>query len=101
MTDVNLATRLILDAEDNLFDIALLITADADLTGPIRELRRRHPKKRFLVAFPPRRASSALKKSADGFIRVDRRMLRRSQLSDHVPTSDGRFVERPAAWSVG
>ncbi len=101
MTDVNIAVELVLDAEDDLFDTALLITADADLTGLIVRLRNRHPGKRFVVAFPPRRASSELKKAADGFLHVNRSVLRASQLPDQVPAGDGHLVVRPTEWSVG
>ena len=36
MTDVNISVALINDAHDNLFDTAMIISADSDLVGPIR-----------------------------------------------------------------
>jgi hypothetical protein len=40
-SDVNLATRLLIDAFDRVFDAALVITNDSDLASPIREVRRK------------------------------------------------------------
>ena len=39
MTDVNIATNLLVDAFQDCFDVALLVSADSDLIAPIRALR--------------------------------------------------------------
>jgi hypothetical protein len=39
-SDVNLATRLLIDAFDRAFDAAVVITNDSDLAEPIRQVRR-------------------------------------------------------------
>ena len=39
-SDVNLATRLLIDAFDKAFDAAVIITNDSDLAEPIRQVRR-------------------------------------------------------------
>ena len=36
MTDVNISVALLNDAQDNLFDTAMIISADSDLVGPIQ-----------------------------------------------------------------
>ena len=41
MTDVNIAVALLEDANNNLFDAAILISADSDLTRPIEVVRPR------------------------------------------------------------
>ena len=39
-SDVNLATRLLIDAFDSAFDAAVIITNDSALAEPIRQVRR-------------------------------------------------------------
>ena len=54
-TDVHIAARLVLDASRDIFDRAILITADSDLVPPIEICRREWPGKEFFVAAPPKR----------------------------------------------
>jgi len=39
MTDVNIATNMMIDAYTNAFDIAYVISGDSDLVPPIRAIR--------------------------------------------------------------
>jgi len=59
MTDVQIATELLVDAYDDSFDTALVISADSDLVPPIRATRRLFRNKRIVVGFPPQRSSYA------------------------------------------
>lgn len=43
MTDVNIAVELMTDAFQDRFDLALLISADSDLVGPIRAVQSYSP----------------------------------------------------------
>ena len=56
MTDVNIAVQLLGDAQDKVFDTAIVISADSDLAGPVQAIRSRYPNKRAIIAFPPERA---------------------------------------------
>lgn len=98
MTDVNIAIQFLSDAFDDLFDVALLISGDSDLTTPVRRVRERFPKKRVIVAFPPRRQSSELKRCATGYVSIGEDKLRASQLPDSVAKPDGFILSRPATW---
>jgi uncharacterized LabA/DUF88 family protein len=98
MTDVNIAVQMQSDAFDDLFDIALLFSADSDLTTPVRRLRTRFPSKRIIVVFPPGRHSYELKKVATGYLTIGEDKLRASQLPDLVVKSDGFTLQRPAHW---
>ena len=53
MTDVNISVELMTDASQNRFDVALLISADSDLVGPIEAVQRLFPAKRVMAIFPP------------------------------------------------
>ncbi len=98
MTDVNLATELLTDAFDDRFDMALLVTADSDLTRPIEVVRRRFPAKRVVLAFPPDRFSERLKQVGSAFFTIGRDALAASQLPDQVAKPDGFVLHRPAEW---
>jgi uncharacterized LabA/DUF88 family protein len=55
MTDVNIATAIIVDAFKNEYDMAMLISGDSDLTPPIREVHNLFKEKRVFIAFPPKK----------------------------------------------
>jgi uncharacterized LabA/DUF88 family protein len=59
MTDVNIAVHLLEDAYDNVFDTALLVSADSDLAAPVEAVRRRFGTKRIVVVAPPAGGLSA------------------------------------------
>lgn len=99
MTDVNIAIQLLSDAFDDAFDVALVISGDSDLTTPIRQVRKRFPSKRLIVAFPPNRHSSELKRHANGFLTIGEDKLRNSQFPDQVVKADGFILQRPSTWT--
>ena len=97
MTDVNIAVEMLGDAADDAFDTAILVSADSDLVGPVRAVRERHGK-RVVVAFPPNRASGALRRAATAVIAIDREALQGSQLPDRIVGVTGEPVMRPRKW---
>ncbi|MCX7692632.1 MAG: NYN domain-containing protein, partial [Tepidimonas taiwanensis] len=80
------------------FDVALIVSGDSDLTTPIRSVRARFPKKRLIVAFPPGRFSSELKRCAHGYLTIGEDKPRASQLPEHLTKPDGYVLTRPASW---
>ena len=54
MTDVNVAVELLTDAFKDQFDVALLLSADSDLVGPVETVRRLFSAKQVIVVFPAR-----------------------------------------------
>ena len=98
MTDVNIAVEMMVDAFQDRWDAALLISGDSDLTAPIMNIRHSFPTKRVVVAFPPDRHSAQLKKSADAYFTIGRRNLSISQFPDIVRKADGFELARPVEW---
>jgi len=98
MTDVNISVELMSDAFQDRFDIALLVSADSDLVGPVKAVQRLFSHKRVVVAFPPGRSSKALKQAADAQIYVSRSVLAKSVLPDQVIKPDGYVLRRPVEW---
>ncbi len=99
MTDVNIASQITADAFENLFDSAILVSGDADLTSAVRAVVGR-AKKRVVVAFPPERdRSKFLKQFCSAYLTIGRAKLAASQLPDSIEKPDGTILRRPAAWS--
>lgn len=95
MTDVNIAVQLLADAFEDRFDTVLLVSADSDLTPPVRQVRSRFPQKRIVVAQPPRRNSVERTRAASGFFTIGEAKLRQSQLPQVVTRPDGFALQRP------
>ena len=98
MTDVNIAIGLMTDAEDDLYDVAIVVSGDGDLTGPIDMVLSRHPGKFILVALPPNRRSASLLRAASAHIDVGQSRLRNCQLPDQLYAQNGYPLSRPADW---
>ncbi len=98
MTDVNIATQLIVDAYEGNYDTALIVSGDSDLTPPIEYIRKRFPDKKIVVAFPPRRHSKQLKKAASRYIILGEDKLRNGLLPDKITVASGHVLKRPDSW---
>lgn len=98
MTDVNIAMQLLADAFDDHFDTALVISADSDLTTPVRQVRARFPAKRVIVAQPPGRNSVQLAGTATAAFTISETKVRQSQLPAAVTTASGYVIHCPAHW---
>lgn len=97
-TDVNIAVQMVLDCVDDAFDMAILISRDGDLAGPIRAIRARHPQKRVVAAFPSGRKSENLSSAATASFVIGRKRISDSQLPDEIAKPDGYILRRPERW---
>jgi len=98
MTDVNIATQLLVDAYADKFDVAFIISADSDLISPVKAVRQHFPSKRIVIVFPPKRDSRALANVSNACLRIGRRTLLKSLLPLVVSLPDGRTVQCPPEW---
>ena len=98
MTDVNIAVEMMVDAFQDRFDTALLISGDSDLTASVLNIRRLYPAKRIVAAFPPNRTSARLQQVTNAFFMISRRKLAASQFPDVVTKADGYKLARPGPW---
>ena len=99
MTDVNIAVELLRDAYGDLFDTAIVVSADSDLARPITAVTEQFSDKRVIVAFPPDRASRRLRNIAEASFIIGPGVLRNSQLPESVISQDDFLLTRPPAWS--
>lgn len=98
MTDVNIATAMLMDAFDDRFDTALIVSGDSDLTTPLQRVRDRFHGKRLVVAFPPARNSDQLRRTAHATFTIGEVKFRQSQLPPTVRRGDGFLLRRPSRW---
>lgn len=99
MTDVNIATHLIVDAYQDRYDMAMLISGDSDLVPPIKAVHSLFKQKRVFVSFPPKRHNQTVAVAAKGSQTIGRKSLADSQLPATITKSDGYVVARPVEWN--
>ena len=101
MTDVNIAVKLLEDAQDNLFDTAFLVTGDEDLSSAVESVTNRYAKKQVVMYFPPGRTpkTSRLNVVASHLRSINQSVLARSQLPNIVTTRTNKVLHRPPSWT--
>jgi uncharacterized LabA/DUF88 family protein len=98
MTDVNIATQLLIDAYQDRYDMAMLISGDSDLVPPMKAIHALFNKKRVFVAFPPKRHNSSVALIAKGSMMIGRKKLIDSQFDNEVTKKDGFILIKPKDW---
>ena len=98
MSDVNIATALMVDAFRNRFDTALLISADSDLLAPITAIKQEFPRKWVVVVFPPASHSVDLENVADVSFTLGRAKIAHCLFPPEVTKPDGFILRCPEEW---
>ena len=98
MTDVNIATHLLIDAYQDNFDTAILISGDSDLVPPIKAIHENFSKKAVSVFFPPNRHNNTVAGAAKGSQIIGRKKLVDAQFSFEVEKKDGYKLQKPKEW---
>ena len=98
MTDVNIATHLLMDAYSDLYDTAILISGDSDLVPPIKAVHSNFPAKSVSVFFPPNRHNNTVAAAAKGFLVIGRKRIVANQFPDEVRKTDGFVLKKPSEW---
>ena len=98
LTDVNVAVELLSDAQANVFDTAIVVSADCDLAGLVGAIPKRFPAKRVVVALPPGRHSAGLRHTAAASVTIGRQVFRDCQLPRRVAMAQAYVVTPPREW---
>jgi uncharacterized LabA/DUF88 family protein len=98
MTDVNIAMNIIVDAYNDEYDMAILVSGDSDLMPPIREVHKLFKDKRVFIAFPPKRHNNSLALIAKGSEIIGRKRLIDSQFDEQVLSKTGYPLRMPVEW---
>jgi uncharacterized LabA/DUF88 family protein len=96
-SDVNFATYLLMDAADDLFDVAVIVSNDSDLTEPIRVIKDRFGKQIVLLTFRQTRISGALKPLADFIKQFGPSALAAAQFPERLSDAVGT-ITKPKGW---
>jgi len=96
-SDVNLAAHLLMDAVDDLFDVAVIVSNDSDLKEPIRLVRDRFGKKIVLLGPKSTRISGALRPLEHYIKQFGPSALVRAQFPARLADGTGAF-HKPARW---
>jgi len=96
-TDVNIALKLLSDAIEDLYDKALILSADSDLIPAIQAVHKYAPEKKIGVMFPIGRNNYDLKQEADFRVKMPQRLLQECQFPDTIKI--GKYIiRRPDSW---
>ena len=95
-SDVNLATHLLMDAFDGLFDVAVVVSNDSDLAEPMRMVRERFGRVVGLLN-PHPRASRTLVDIAHFVKPIRTGALANAQFANVMQDTAGTF-HKPALW---
>lgn len=97
-TDVNIATSMVMDVFNNVWDVAFLVSGDADLVPPVDGIRAQFQNaKKIVVLVPPKRSCAELQGAANAHVFLNRKTLLDHQLEDEVAVGSVR-LKRPAKW---
>jgi len=96
-SDVNLATRLLMDAVAEDFEQALVISNDSDLTEPIRAIKH-HFHLPIVVVSPYETVTNKLRRAASSWATLDRSLLASCQLPISLKDKKGLMISKPDAW---
>ena len=95
-SDVNLATHLVSDAYENLFEVAVIVSNDSDLLAPVNIVSKRLGKKVGILN-PQQHPAFVLQQAATFFKQIRQGVLRDSQFPPVLTDATGTF-HKPASW---
>ena len=96
-TDVSLAVTLLADGVKGLYDTAMLVSADSDMSPAVQALRELAPGARVIAALPPNSRSFQLQGICDAAIPIGLAKVRQAQLPKTVMNGP-RPLTRPEHW---
>jgi len=104
-SDVNLATHLLLDGFDGLYEAAVVISDDSDLEAPIREANRRFGSVHVVSPRGPTstpagpKAPYQMSHAGSSWTPLDPALLSAAQLPSPLRLRSGRSIHRPPTWT--
>jgi len=96
-TDVNIAMKIFCDAIDNLYDKALIVSADSDLMPSILAVRKYAPEKSIGIMFPIGRSNNDLIRETDFRIKMSQQLLQSCQFPEQIKIGN-TIINRPDSW---
>ncbi len=94
-SDVNLAVHLVNDAWKNLYECAVLISNDSDLSESLKLVKIEHPHKKLGLIIPHQNPSKELSKQAHFIKKIRPSVLANAQLPENIPNTN---ISKPRNW---
>lgn len=98
-TDVYIASEMIIDASQNRYDTAYLISGDKDLVPAIKIIKEVFPDRRIVLIPPPKRYCSDLKAVAHVTLTMWEHYLRKAQFPPTITRVGRPSLTRPSSWT--
>ena len=95
-TDVNLACHLLLDAFENKYDSAVIVSNDSDLFTPMEIVKNKFQKKIDVICHHPKK-SAKLCQIADYITGIKKTDLQNNQFPEKLRDERGEF-KKPSSW---
>ena len=95
-SDINVALSLITDGIDNIYDWAILVSADSDQAATARVFRERFSDKNLAVIAPPnRKPPEKAIPYCDLHFSISKDQIEDALLPEYVKSLSGGFIRRP------
>jgi uncharacterized LabA/DUF88 family protein len=98
-TDVNIATYLLKFAQEDRFDIAIIVSGDSDLIPAVREVLQKHPKKKIGVVVPYGRKAEELINTCSFRSHINESHILNSLYPLSIKTGNGKTITCPPKWN--
>jgi uncharacterized LabA/DUF88 family protein len=98
LTDVNLATHLVMDAHLDAYDIAFLVSGDSDFAPCIEAVNEVYLEKSVIMLFPPNRENDSLSDEARSSQVISKEKLISCQFPLQLFGPDGVEINKPIGW---
>lgn len=99
-SDINVALNLILDGVDDVYDMAILVSADSDQAATARVFGERFPDKRLLAVAPPgRRVPDKVMPYAFASFTLTKSHIDECVMRENVTGLTGRQIPRPTEYA--
>jgi hypothetical protein len=99
MTDVYIASEMLLDASQNKYDIAYLISGDKDLVPVIKTIKGTFPSRCIVLIPPPMRYCSDLVAVAHVTLKMWEYYIKKSQFPETITRPNAMPLTRPLSWA--
>ena len=98
MTDVHLATHLLMDAHLDAYDVAFVVSGDSDFAPCVEAVNETFAEKSVIMLFPPNRVNDSLSEEARSSQLISKEKLIACQLPIQVMGVDGVEIQKPKGW---
>ncbi len=98
LTDVNLATHLLMDAHLDAYDIAFVVSGDSDFAPCVEAVNETYAEKSVVMLFPPNRINDSLSEEARSSQLISKEKLIECQFPVQLLGIDGIEIQKPVGW---